>query len=223
MKYHPLWHLLSHYNVEHILISLIGTCHCIHPCHFARPIQQHHWFCKFWVVWQTPEFIFAGNFVYVGLSLIPRKKQNLTMHKHNLLQLRRLAAVGWMQQNLVVFCVVRFWFFSHMFLHKIPTVLHLTHIGQWGIAPTGTFLVTDASEMLHTSSLRDEVGVQTLTSKTGALNGWFINIFQNPCFPLCQVQFFTGICYKQQLPRPVSCAQTHSNTRKEYNIFGERR
>ncbi len=55
-----------------------------------------------------------------------------------------------------------------MFLHKIPTVLHLTHIGQWGIAPTGTLLVTDTSEMLHSISLGDIVGVQTLTSRTGA-------------------------------------------------------
>jgi hypothetical protein len=29
-------------------------------------------------VWQKPEFILAGNFVYVGLLLIPRKKQDLT-------------------------------------------------------------------------------------------------------------------------------------------------
>jgi hypothetical protein len=55
-----------------------------------------------------------------------------------------------------------------MFLYKIPTVLHLTHIGQWGITPTGTLLVPDASEMLHTSSSGDGVGVQTLTSRTGA-------------------------------------------------------
>jgi hypothetical protein len=55
-----------------------------------------------------------------------------------------------------------------MFLHKIPTVLHFTHIGQWGIPPTGTLLVTDASEMLHTSSSGDGVGVQTLTSRMGA-------------------------------------------------------
>ncbi len=32
-------------------------------------------------------------------------------------------------------------------------------------------MVTDASEMLHTSSLGDGVGVQTLTSWTGAQNG----------------------------------------------------
>jgi hypothetical protein len=50
-----------------------------------------------------------------------------------------------------------------MFLHKIPTVLHLTHIGQWGIAAIGTLLVTDDSEMLHTSSSGDGVGVQTFT------------------------------------------------------------
>jgi hypothetical protein len=42
-------------------------------------------------------------------------------------------------------------------------LLHFTHIGRWGIAPTGTLLVTDTSEMLHTSSLGDGVeGVQTL-------------------------------------------------------------
>jgi hypothetical protein len=55
-----------------------------------------------------------------------------------------------------------------MFLHKITTVLHLTHRGQWGIAPTGTLLVTDASAMLHTSSLGDGVGDQKLTLRTGA-------------------------------------------------------
>jgi hypothetical protein len=72
-----------------------------------------------------------------------------------------------MQQNLVVICVVRFWFFSYMFLHKIPMVLHFTHIGRWGIAPTGTLLVPDASDILHTSYSGDGVGVQTLTSRMG--------------------------------------------------------
>ncbi len=67
--------------VEHTLISLIGTCHCIRPRCFARPIWQHHWFCKFRVVRQKPDFILTGNCVYVGLLLIPRKKQNLTTHK----------------------------------------------------------------------------------------------------------------------------------------------
>ncbi len=46
--------------------------------------------------------------------------------------------------------------------HKTQPLLHLTHIVQWGISPTDTFLVTDASEMLHTSSSMDGV-----TWKTG--------------------------------------------------------
>jgi hypothetical protein len=52
--------------------------------------------------------------------------------------------------------------------HKTQPLLHMTHIGRWGISPTDTLLVTDASEMLHTSSSMDEVGVQTLTSTMGA-------------------------------------------------------
>ncbi len=132
MKYPPLWQLLSNYRVEHTLISLIGTCHCICPHCFARPIQQHRWFCKFRVVGRKPEFILAGNFVYVFLD-----------------------------KNIIS-------------QHKTQPLLHLTHIGQWGISPTDTLMVTDASDMLNTSSLMDGVGVQTLTSRTGAWNGWFI-------------------------------------------------
>jgi hypothetical protein len=59
------------------------------------------------------------------------------------------------ESSCVLCCEIHF--FSHLFLHKIPTVLHFTHIGPWGIAPTGTLLFTDASEMLHTSSLGDGV------------------------------------------------------------------
>jgi hypothetical protein len=70
------------------------------------------------------------------------------------------------ESSCVLCCEILF--FSHMFLHEILMVLHFTRIGQWGIAPTGTLLVTDASEMLHTSSLGDGVGVQTLTSRMGA-------------------------------------------------------
>ena len=62
--------------VEHSLISLIGTCHCIHPCCFARPLRQHPWFCKFLVVGRKPEFILAGNFVYVFLD-----KNRISQHK----------------------------------------------------------------------------------------------------------------------------------------------
>jgi hypothetical protein len=69
------------------------------------------------VVGQKPEFILAGNFVYVFLD-----KNRISQHTTQL-------------------------------------VLHFTHTGQWGIAPTGTLLVTDASEMLHTSSLGDGVSV----------------------------------------------------------------
>ncbi len=132
MKYHPLWQLLSNYRVEHTLISLIGTCHCICSRRFARPIQQHCWLCKFWVVGQKPDFILTGIFVYVFLD------------KNRISQ------------------------------HKTQPLLHLTHIGRWGISPTDKLLVTDASEMLHTSSLMDGVGVQTLTSRMGAWNSWFI-------------------------------------------------
>ncbi len=112
--------------------------------------------------------------------------------KHNLLW-QGLAVVGWTQQNLVVFCVVRFCFF---FLYVPTNVKYLrcytSHVGWWGIAPTAILLVTDASEMLHTSSSGDGVGVQTLTSRTGAWNGCFIDTNQNSHFCLCEVQFFTG-------------------------------
>ncbi len=131
MKYCPLWQLLRNYRVEHTFISLIGTCHCICPRSFTRPIRRHHWFCKCRVVGQKPEFILAGKFVYVFLD------------KNRISQ------------------------------HKTQPLLHLTHIGLWGISPTDTLLVTDASEMLHTLSLVNGVGVQTLTSRTGAWNGWF--------------------------------------------------
>ncbi len=171
MKYRLLWQLLSNYRAEHTLISLIGTCHCIGPSPFARPTQWHCWFCKFWLVGRFPEFILAGNFVHVGLLLIPRKKQNLTTQN----TICRGKQQDERKRIKLWFVLWDSGFFSHMFLHKIPTVLHFTHIGQWGIAPTGTLLVTDASEMLHTSSLGDRVGVQTLTSRTVAWNGQFIN------------------------------------------------
>ncbi len=126
----------------------------------------------FWVVCRNPEFILAGNFVYVGLLLIPvfffllfwpgAGKINTT-HKHWIVDDKTL--IYWW--TFCVFCVVRFWFFSHMFLHKIYTVPHLTHIGWWGISPTGTLLVTDASEMFHTSSSGYGGGVQT-----HLLQGW---------------------------------------------------
>jgi hypothetical protein len=64
---------------------------------------------------------------------------------------------------------------SHNTKHNL--VLHFTDIGRWGIAPTGTLLVADASEMLHTSSGGNRVGVQTLASRTGACNGQFIDTF----------------------------------------------
>jgi hypothetical protein len=191
MKYRLLWHLLRNYIVEHTLISLVGTCHCIRPCRFARPICQHHWFCKFRVVGQKPEFILAGNFVYVGLFLIPRKKTESHNTKHNLPRRRYWLRRDNATESSCVLCCDILVFF-HMFLHIIPMVLHLTHIGWWGIAPTDTLLVPDASEMLHISSSGDGVGVQTLTSRMGAWYGWFIDTFQNCCFPLCQVQFFTG-------------------------------
>ena len=64
--------------------------------------------------------------------------------------------------------------------------------GRWGIAPTGKLSVTDASEMLHTSSSGVGVGVQTLTSMSEAWNGCFIDANQNRCFCPGEVQFFTG-------------------------------
>ncbi len=115
--------------------------------------------------------------MYVGLLLTTEKNR---------------AVVGWTQQNIVLFCVARFCFFSCMFLHKMPTVLHFTHIGWWGITTTGTLLVTDASEILHTSSSGDGVGVQTIISRMGAWNGCLTDTNQNLHFCLCEVQFFTS-------------------------------
>jgi hypothetical protein len=59
-------------------------------------------------------------------------------------------------------------------------------------------MVTEASEMLHTSSLGDGVGVQTITSRMGARNGHFIDTNQNRCFCLCEVQVFTGSALMQE-------------------------
>jgi hypothetical protein len=82
------------------------------------------------------------------------------------------ASFGWLAKNQNSFWQEMFLYVfldKHRISHHTPQlVLHFTHTGQWGITPTGTLLVTDASEMLHTSSLGDGVGVQTLTSRTGA-------------------------------------------------------
>jgi hypothetical protein len=65
--------------------------------------------------------------------------------------------------------------FVYVFLDKNRNSQHKTQSGialhtyrLMGDHPTGTLLVTDASEMLHTSSLGDGVDVQTLTSRMGA-------------------------------------------------------
>jgi hypothetical protein len=61
--------------------------------------------------------------------------------------------------------------------------------------PTGKLLVTDTSEMFHTSSSGVGVGVQTLTSMSEARNGRFIDTNQNHRFCPGEVQFFTGIAH----------------------------
>ncbi len=117
VKYRPLWHLLSNYIVEHILISVIGTCHCICPRRFARPKQWHHWFCKFWVVGQKPEFILAGKFVYVCQVLIPRKKLNLTTQTQSAVATIGCSRMNATESSCVLCCEILV--FHHMFLHKI--------------------------------------------------------------------------------------------------------
>ncbi len=125
------------------------------------PLWYQHNYCRAYLL----ELVIVGKFC-VCRSITNSWKKNR-------------AVVGWTQQNIVLFCVARFCFFSCMFLHKIPMVLHFTHIGWWGITSTDTLLVTEASEILHTSSSGDGVGVQTIISWMGAWNGCLTDTNQN--------------------------------------------
>ncbi len=93
--------------------------------------------------------------------------------------------------------------------------------GRWRIAPTSKLLVTDASEMFHTSSSGVGVGVQTLTSMSEAWNGCFIDTNQNRHFCPGEVQFFTGTEFSFGIglenTEKIPTDTIHRNTELGYN------
>ncbi len=122
------------------------TCHCICPRHFARPIW-HRWFCKFWVVGQKPEFILAGNFVYVFLD-----KNRISQHKITTLD-------------------------THRLMGDLPNRYIVGHWCFWDVA----YFIFDGWHRCSDTYFKD-----------GGMKWSIYRTFQKCCFPLCQVQFFSG-------------------------------
>ncbi len=199
MKHHPLWHLLSTYIVEHTPISLIVTYHCIRP----RLQDPNDGIVDFASVWQKAEFMLAGNCVYVGLLLIPRKKQNLTTHKKQ----PAAETIGCGRMNATESnCVLLLWDSDFLLICFYLKYLqcYISHIDQWGIAPTGKLLVTGASEMLHTSSLGDGIGVQKLQGRGCEIVDLLI---------LSRIVIFVYVkCSFSQVAKDTPTTQLHKHT-----------